>query len=203
MGWLTDLARTFARHIEFDTPAKQLDSFSMLPGQFVVLGLETTGLSSHLDEIIEVGAIRITLEESRHPSFQALVKTVRKIPRKITGATGITQEMVDQEGEELELVLKKLVELIGDLRLVIFNADFTMDFLERAAGSHGISINNPVSCVLDMTRRAWPELESYKISDLESFGELPTTGKTHRVLRDCELTLHTYLAAALELESME
>lgn len=65
-----------------------------LPGTFVVLDLETTGLDANRHEIIEVAAIRYRSGSTNHQTIQALVKPSKKVPKKITEITGITQEML-------------------------------------------------------------------------------------------------------------
>jgi hypothetical protein len=61
------------------TPRAAVDS-SMLPREFVVLDLETTGLDPTRNEIIEVGAIRVNLDSDSHVTFQTLVKPERRVP---------------------------------------------------------------------------------------------------------------------------
>ena len=174
----------------------------MLPEQFIVLDLETTGLDAIKHEIIEIGAVKVNRGSNNHTTFQALIKPSKKVPKKITNITGITQEMVDTEGEEIGSVLKEFVNFIGDLRLVTFNAEFDMGFLKEAGKSQGIVINNPVSCALKMARRAWPNRKSYKLADLANAGGLSANGN-HRALKDCELTITVYTAAASILGSVK
>ena len=66
-----------------------------LPSDYVVIDLETTGLSPEFDEIIEISAIRFT-NDNRTDSFSSLVKPNHKIPEFITELTGITNDMVAQ-----------------------------------------------------------------------------------------------------------
>ena len=175
---------------------------SILPEQFVVLDLETTGLDPLKHEIIEIGAVKVNRDSNNHTTFQALIKPRRKVPKKITQITGITQEMVDADGGDIGSTLKELIDFIGDLRLVTFNADFDMGFLQEASKKHDITIRNPVSCALKMARRAWPGLKSYKLADLANTGGLSNKGH-HRALKDCELTITVYTAAASKLGSVE
>lgn len=166
----------------------------------MVFDLETTGLQPESDEIIEIGAIRVNRGSDEHTSFQALVQPRKKIPKKITGITGITQEMVDDDGEPLEEALPQFLDFIGDLRLVSFNAEFDMAFLKNAVSQiePERSIANPVSCALKMARRAWPGRKSYRLSDLAEDGGLSSEG-THRALGDCKRALIVYTAAASQL----
>ena len=110
--------------------------------------------------------------------------------------------MVDADGEKIGSVLKEFVDFIGDLRLVTFNAEFDMGFLKESSKPHGIIVLNPVSCALKMARRAWPGLKSYKLAELANVGGLSSKGN-HRALKDSELTISIYTAAASELGSVK
>ena len=120
----------------------------MLPEQFVIVDLETTGLNPSRHEIIEIGAIKANRDSDNHTTFQALIKPSEKIPKRITEITCITQDMVDKEGENLGSVLREFIEFIGDLRLVAYDAEFDMGFLMEASMRYGLSINNKNSCAL-------------------------------------------------------
>lgn len=175
---------------------------SILPEEFIVFDLETTGLNPNTHEIIEIGAVRINKNFDTHISFQALIKPNKNLPSKITEITGITQENLDSHGENIDKVLLEFVDFIGDLRLVAFNADFDMQFLRAAVKSNYVVINNPVSCALKMARRAWPGLKSYKLVDLAERGGLSFRGN-HRAIKDCELTTTIYIAAAKKINSIK
>jgi DNA polymerase III epsilon subunit family exonuclease len=175
-------------------------NISILPERFVVLDLETTGLNPERNKIIEIGAIRVNRDSINHETFQSFVKIKGKVPGKITEITGITSEMLNTEGEPIEIVLPKFMEFIGDLRLVTFNAPFDMGFLKEAAKAQGLSIDNYWSCALDMARRAWPGRKSYKLSSLAKDGGLAT--QNHRALGDCQLALTVYTAAVKKLRSI-
>jgi DNA polymerase III epsilon subunit family exonuclease len=174
---------------------------SVLPEQFVIVDLETTGLNPLKHEIIEIGAIKVNRDSINHITFQALLKPKNRIPKMITEITGITQDMVDKDGENLESVMMEFIKFIGDLHLVAYNAEFDMGFLKAVASSFGIAINNQCSCALKMARRAWPGLESYKLVNLANVCGL-STKDSHRALKDCELTITVYSAAALKLNSI-
>lgn len=178
---------------------KNIDT-SAVPKQFIVFDLETTGLNSNQHEIIEIGAIKVNMDSNEHQTFQALIKPKKKIPVKITEITNITQEMLDKDGDDIENVLKDFLEFIGDLRLVTYNSDFDMSFLRKAAKEQNIKINNSVSCALKMSRRAWKDLDSYKLADIAKMGGFSTKG-SHRALKDCEMALTVYTSAAHVLNS--
>lgn len=175
---------------------------SILPERFVVFDLETTGLKPDTHEIIEIGAIRVNRDSDKHDTFQALVRPSKKIPKKITEITGITQEMVEEDGDSLETALPQFIDFVGDLPLVSFNAEFDMAFLTASAqrSQAGALLNNHVSCALKMARRAWPGRKSYRLTDLAHDGGLSAEG-THRALGDCKRAMIVYTAAAAKLRS--
>jgi len=170
----------------------------ILPEQFIVLDLETTGLNPEIDEIIEFGAIRVNRDQNNHTTFSTLVKPEGKVPRPITEITGITQGMVDNEGLPLAEAMPQFVEFIGDLPLVTFNADFDMGFLQNAAKRQGLTIKNRYTCALKMARRAWPGLPSYRLVALAKMGNLPDED-THRALGDCKRALIVFASAVKEI----
>lgn len=172
--------------------------FSMLPQQFVVLDLETTGLDPIKHEIIEFGAIKVSLGSDTHPTFQTLVKPERKVPKRITEITGITQAMVDSEGRPLATALAEFMDFIQDLPLVTFNAEFDMGFLQNAANRHGFVITNRYTCALKLVRRAWPGLPSYRLADLAKMGNLEDND-THRALGDCRRAVTVFTSSASKI----
>ena len=198
MEWLVLIVIVAAVIYFLRSRGKPQASLAHLPEQFVVFDLETTGLDPRKHEIIEFGAIRVNRDSINHDTFQSLVKPSRKVPKKITELTGINQAMLDAEGEPIESALREFLSFVGDLHLVSFNADFDMAFLQNTAAKHSISIGNPVSCALKMSRRAWPGRKSYRLADLAKDGNLKSDG-THRALGDCQRALIVYTAAASKL----
>jgi DNA polymerase III epsilon subunit family exonuclease len=182
-------------------PRRNKTDLSILPDQFIVFDLERTGLNAGTHEIIEIGAIKVNKNSNHHDSFQYLIKPKKKIPKRATEINGITQEMVDRDGRDSGEVIKEFIEFVGELRLVAFNADFDMDFLKFSAAEHGYKITNKTSCALKMARRAWPGLPSYKLETLAKLAGESTQGN-HRALKDCELTIFVYSAAAVKLNKI-
>jgi len=160
-----------------------------LPETFIVLDLETTGLDATRHEIIEIAAIRYRKGNTTHETLQALVKPSKKVPKKITEITGITQEMLETSGEPLADVLREFKAFVGEHRLVTFNAEFDMAFVHAATSQHGLpKLNNPVSCALQMARRAWPKRKTFRLRDLASDGGF-AGGTAHRALEDARCAL--------------
>jgi DNA polymerase III subunit epsilon len=180
---------------------KAIDT-SHLPEQFVVFDLETTGLDADKHEIIEIAAIKYTRGQTSQQTFQCLIKPSKHLPKKIIEITGITDEILEKEGGELRVSLDEFAAFVGGLRLVTFNAEFDMAFLQQAATTCDLpQFNNPVSCALKMSRRAWPKRKSYRLVDLSKDGQIDE-GKAHRALEDARRALIIYSAAVAQLKSV-
>ncbi|OGS97394.1 MAG: hypothetical protein A3H31_00015 [Gallionellales bacterium RIFCSPLOWO2_02_FULL_57_47] len=176
-------------------------STDSLPDSFVVFDLETTGLDASQHEIIEIAAIRFKKGRTAHETMQALVKPKGALPLRITELTGITQEMVDRDGEQIRDVLDEFATFVGDLRLVTFNTEFDMAFLQVAAKGNGLrTFKNPTSCALKLARKAWPNRKSYRLDDLAPDGEF-NSGISHRALEDARRALIVYAAATDALKT--
>jgi len=173
-----------------------------LPETFIVLDLETTGLDATRHEIIEIAAIRYRKGNTTSETLQSLVKPSKNVPKKITEITGITQEMLETNGEPLADVMREFIAFVGEHRLVTFNAEFDMAFLHAATTRHGLAkLNNPVSCALQMARRAWPKRRTFRLRDLAFDGEF-AGGTAHRALEDARCALIVYAAAVAELKTV-
>lgn len=99
--------------------------------QYVAFDLETTGKDPRRDEIIEIGAVRISGGRMGE-EFSALVKPSRPLPRLITEITGITDRDLEN-APPLEEVLPKFLDFVGEAVLIAHNIEFDYAFLKQAA----------------------------------------------------------------------
>lgn len=157
---------------------------------FVVVDLETTGLSAKKDAIIEIGAIKVFLGQTNHLTFQAFVNPNRPIPTRITEITGITDEMVAGE-ETIDAVMPQFLDFIEDFPLAAYNAPFDMSFLQTSTANLSLSLNNPSIDVLTTARETLPDLQNHKLTTLAKHFNIDTP-RSHRALDDCLTTLHVY-----------
>ncbi len=100
----------------------------MFEDSFVIVDLETTGLSPKNSEIIEIGAIKV-VNNKVVDKMDVFVKPSRPLPWFITNLTGITNEMVD-EGLSAKEAIKVFDEFSYGMRLMAHNARFDMSFLD-------------------------------------------------------------------------
>ncbi|MFA6016218.1 MAG: 3'-5' exonuclease [Gallionellaceae bacterium] len=175
----------------------QQGSIDSLPESFIVFDLETTGLDATQNEIIEIAAIRFKKGSTAHETMHALVKPKAAVPSKISKLTGITQEMLDRDGEPIRDVLEDFRGFFGDLRLVSFDSESDMAFLQTAAENNGLPpFRNPTTCALKLAQQAWPNSKSYRLEDITSGEQFNNSGAPNRALEGARRVLIVYAAAS-------
>ena len=160
------------------------------PSSFVVFDIETTGLDSLENEIIEIGAIKV--EDGKiKDTFNHLIKPSHPINSFITDLTGITNEMVENK-ESIEEVLDKFIKFIGNDILVGHNVNFDINFIyDHAEKYNNHILDNDFVDTLRLARQLIPELPHHRLSDLADYYNIDKTGH-HRALKDVEMTLEVY-----------
>jgi DNA polymerase III epsilon subunit-like protein len=66
------------------------------------------------DSIIEIGAIRVHRDSDLHDTFTVLVNPGRKLPPEIVRITGITDEMVEKDGIDIESAMEQLLAFVDE-----------------------------------------------------------------------------------------
>jgi len=89
---------------------------------FVVLDLETTGLSVKEDQILEIGAVKVQGGEVT-ASYETFVNPGRKVPERITELTGIRDEMI-ANAPDVETAVRGFLDFCGGLPLLGHNILF-------------------------------------------------------------------------------
>lgn len=167
-------------------------SLTRFPKDFTVIDLETTGMSSYYDEIIEFAALRIRDFQVVN-QYSTLIKPNYPVSTFITSLTGITNAMLES-APPLQAVLDKIKDYIGNDIIVGHNVNFDIDFLyDRFEQYFNAPITNDFVDTLRLARKALPQMDHHRLCDL--CAELKVAQKTsHRALADCETTLGCYLA---------
>ena len=104
------------------------NSLLIATDDYVVVDLETTGISPARDRIIEIGAVRVE-HGTVTAEYSKLVNPGRPVGGFITGLTGISDEMVGN-ASPIEAVLPDfLAHLRPSDTIVAHNANFDINFL--------------------------------------------------------------------------
>lgn len=158
---------------------------------FVVFDLETFGLNSHKNEIIEIGAIK--LKGTRIvDTFSSFVNPNKIIPKRISELTHITQDMVDN-APTIEDVLPKFLEFTKDAVMVAHNSAFDMGFIRRDAKKYmGIDYKPPIIDTLQMARDLYPDLKGYNLDRLNKIFKLSLENH-HRAIDDAQSTAKLFI----------
>lgn len=159
--------------------------------EYVIIDIETTGLSHLSDEILEIGALRVS-DGKPAQEFQALIQCEKQIPNFVEELTGITGEVIKQEGRSLRLVLQELLDFLADHLLVCHNAAFDYKFLQAACKKVDLPVpRNKCVDTLILARRKLKEIKDYKLQTIAEEFSVDITG-THRALKDCYITYGIY-----------
>ena len=103
--------------------------FGDLDRNIVVLDTETTGFSFHHDELTQIAAARMEQGEIVE-WFITFVNPGKPIPEDVAHLTDIHDSDVADAPSPSE-ALAKLVEFVGDAKVVAHNADFDRTFTAR------------------------------------------------------------------------
>ena len=156
-----------------DTDANNFARVARKKG-YVAFDFETTGLGRVRDKICEVGAIKYNERGQEVARFETLVNPKRNIPLEVTQKNGISNTMVEDAPD-----------IIGDLPIIAYNADFDISFLKTAVNSANVNCAITYADALAWARKKYT-LSSYKLVDVAAHIGVNTLG-AHRAIRDCEI----------------
>lgn len=170
--------------------------------KFVVFDIETTGLSSRYDEIIEFGAVVINEHGIIQSKHDFLIKPRQKISAFIENLTGITSQMVSNEPEITE-VAPKLKAILEDAVLVAHNASFDIGFLQELWYRMGYgAIINPIIDTLQLSRLLKPQLRYHKLGTVaKNYNIVYNEAIAHRADYDAEVLGKVFVVMLNELKT--
>lgn len=161
---------------------------------YVSLDLETTGLDSERDAILEVGALRFRGGQVLD-TFSTLVDPGRPIPLKIQQLTNISPGDV-VGAPALSEVLPQLKRFVGDHPIIGHNISFDLGFLQK----HGLFQTNPAIDTFELASILLPFASRYSLTALAGYLGLEPEGgelQAHRALDDARGT-HALFEALLD-----
>lgn len=171
---------------------------------YVAVDVETTGLNSDKDAIIEVAAITFQ-ELDILDEFSSLVNPHREVPPEISDLTGITSDMVS-DAPSMFTLRTRLRSMIADHVVVGHNVNFDLGFLQ----AERLGVGNHCLDTVTLASILVPEAGRYSLDALARYLDLPdaAAGQNHRALDDAEQTVELFLALReralkLELDQLE
>lgn len=160
------------------------------PDTYVVVDLETTGLSPENDRILEIGAVKV--EKGRvTDTFCTFVDPEMEVPERIRQLTGISTGMVKGQPRAEEAVAN-FYTFCRDMDLMGHNLPFDYSFLKVQAARQKIPFEKRGIDTLQIARGLLADLESRSLSSLCSCFGIDRT-RAHRALDDAAATHQLYL----------
>ena len=146
----------------------------------VAIDIETTGLDSQSDAIIEVAAVRFNGHRVE-AEWSSLINPGRPIPPMITQLTNISNEMV-RNAPPMRAILNELSDFVGTAPVVGHNVGFDLSFLQR----YDILKLNEVVDTYELASVLMPTSSRYNLGTLgQLMGIL--IPNSHRALDDARL----------------
>lgn len=135
---------------------------------FVVVDVETTGMSPIDDRITEIAMMRVE-DGALTDEFSTLVNPLVTIPAFITSMTGIDNVMV-RDAPTAREVVPFVAEFLRDAVFVAHNAPFDWGFLTHTAKrERGLQLSNPQLCTVRLANRILPRLPSKSLGPVAEF----------------------------------
>ena len=162
--------------------------------EFVAFDLETTGLSSKNDRIIEIGAV-LMKDGQQIDRFQTFVDPEMSLERKTTELTGITETML-KGAPKIQEALSKFLAFVGDRVLVAHNADFDTGFIRAACNRQGLVYSHTSADTLILAQNLMPQLGKHKLDVVANALNLPEFNH-HRAADDaaiCGLIMSRFIS---------
>lgn len=158
--------------------------------EYTVIDLETTGLDSYWDDIIEIGAMKIK-DGVVIDSYSSLIKPDEEISDFIINLTGITNEMVS-DAPNIEEALPGFMDFVGDSILLGHNVNFDVNFLyDKSMLIFNKPFTNNFIDTMRISRKLFPDFNNHKLNTLIRNFNLEKRG-FHRALGDCNYTYQIY-----------
>lgn len=154
--------------------------------EYVIFDVETTGLSSVYDTIIEIGAVKMKNGEVIE-RFDKFINPHHPLSDTTINLTSITDEMVSAADDE-DVVIKQFKDFYGDLPLCGHNVQFDVGFVNAALRRANLAeISQPVVDTLEVSRLLHPEQTRHTLDSLAKKYNV-VLEHHHRANQDAEAT---------------
>ncbi len=156
---------------------------------YIAVDLELTGLNPKTDRILEIGAVQV-IGKQVCGTFSKLVCPGRRLDKRITALTGITDEMAEQ-GEAQDDAVNAFLEFAGDLVWVGHHIGFDYKFIRQWEVNHRIQRTCYAADTLKIARKCLSSLEHKTLDCLCRYYGIARE-KSHRALADAEAAQSLY-----------
>lgn len=171
--------------------------------KLICLDIESTGLNTKLDRIIEVAAVRFSLKKNLD-SFETLVNPKCKIPMASQKIHRITDDMV-KDKPEFRTILPQLKEFIDGAIIVGHGINWDIECLENATQEHHFVLFEKKPVIIDTLRLArlcGHQPTSFSLEHLRDYFNIPSIGFAHRAMNDVLVNIELFRVLAKDYKSL-
>ncbi len=161
----------------------------MLPTKLAFVDIETTGMRSTHDRIIEIGILRVENGELIN-TFQSLINPQTYIPKEITGITGISEDML-ADAPTFRSVKDDILSILDDCTFVAHNVRFDYGFIKSEFIRQNFTYNARHFCTVRLSRFLYPEWPRHNLDALIQHCGIDCTNR-HRAFDDAQVLFHFY-----------
>ncbi|WP_026962490.1 helicase C-terminal domain-containing protein [Alicyclobacillus herbarius] len=169
--------------------------------KFVVLDLETTGLSPDRHEILEIGAVE-WIDGQIGETFHSLIRPASKVDAAIFELTGLSPADL-MHAPPMADVLPRLLSFLEGHVLAGHHIEFDLGFLHAACEAFGyvLPVSEDALDTLHLSRILCPQAREHRLIDLARRYNIPVR-TPHRALADAEVTAHALTALATQAKRL-
>jgi DNA polymerase III subunit epsilon len=161
----------------------------MLPSKLAFVDIETTGMRSAYDRIIEIGILRVEDNELVQ-TFQTLINPQTYIPKEITSLTGITGKHLEN-APTFRAVKDEIIEILADCTFVAHNVRFDYGFIKHELMRENVTYNARHFCTVRLSRLLYPHWPRHNLDAvMQQCGIVCET--RHRAFDDAKVLYEFY-----------
>jgi DNA polymerase-3 subunit epsilon len=153
---------------------------------YAIVDIETTGLGAKGNKITEI-SIFVHDGQKVVREFTSLVNPESSISYRISGLTGITNDMVRAAPKFYEIA-KEVVDYTKDCIFVAHSVNFDFNVIKQEFKELGAQFKRKKLCTVRLSRKLIPGQRSYSLGNLCTNLGIPIRGR-HRARGDAEATV--------------
>ncbi len=173
--------------------------------EYIVFDLETTGLDKNTNQITEIAAARIDINGKVLKTFHKFVSLYKidTVPEFITNLTKIDDKLLEEQGENINIVMQEFVKFSQGAILVAQNAKFDIGYLTHYWLYEQKAIYAPLYIdTMILAKIVKPNQSSYKLAKLVEYFDVDYDKDAHhRADYDVEITSKVLAKILAEMKS--
>lgn len=160
-----------------------------MKNSFLVVDIETTGISPTMNTITEIGALKV-IDDQVVASYSQLINPQATVTQEITNITGLTNEMLEDK-PVLADVFGEFITFSENLPLLGHNIMFDFSFLKYHGNILGYDFERKALDTYKLASYYVPDLRSKSLSSLIEFFNIDRE-HAHRAYHDAKATYELF-----------